>query len=448
MQRTPVIAIFDIGKTNKKCFLFDAHYRLLKEQSVKFTELPDEDGHGAEDLGALSAWVTNTFHVLQQLGEYDIRAVNFSGYGASFVWLDQNGQPIAPLYSYLKPYPAALQQQFYDQYGPAHQVARDTASPALGSLNSGMQLYRLKYEQPATFARTRYCLHLPQYLSFLLTGQAYADITSIGCHTQLWDFTKNAYHDWVAAEGILPKLPPLHPAENAVAAVVNGRPLQAGIGLHDSSAALIPYLSGFQEPFVLLSTGTWCISLNPFNHSPLTNEELQNDCLCYLDYKGRPVKASRVFAGYAHEQLVKKLASHFNKPLHYYREVWYDPAMAATLRPEPLQDLGLPSLDPFSGYESAYHQWMVSILEVQRKALERVLHGTPVKRIFVDGGFSGNPVFMHLLAAAFPQVEVYAAAMAQASALGAALAIHHAWNAAPMPTDLIDLKYYAAPQTV
>mgnify|MGYP006201678503 CR=1 FL=1 len=49
---------------------------------------------------------------------------------------------------------------------------------------------------------------------------------------------------------------------------------------------------------------------------------------------------------------------------------------------------------------------------------------------------------LNLLAEAFPDVEVYAASMAQASALGAALAIHDNWNPKPIQNDLIDLKFY------
>src|SRR5258708_25986745 len=89
--------------------------------------------------------------------------------------------------------------------------------------------------------------------------------------------------------------------------------LPAGIGLHDSSAAMIPYLESFQEPFVLISTGTWCISMNSFNKTPLTVAELQKDCLCYMSYRGRPVKSSPLFAGYEHEQQVKRLGAHFHK---------------------------------------------------------------------------------------------------------------------------------------
>jgi glycerol kinase len=61
----------------------------------------------------------------------------------------------------------------------------------------------------------------------------------------------------------------------------------------------------------------------------------------------------------------------------------------------------------------------------------------------VDGGFSKNPVFMNLLALVFPGIEIFAASMAQATAIGAALAIHPAWNSKPIPHDIIELKYYS-----
>ena len=50
----------------------------------------------------------------------------------------------------------------------------------------------------------------------------------------------------------------------------------------------------FKEPFVLLSTGTWCISLNPFNQAALTVDELTNDVL-YIQYEGKQVKRQGYF---------------------------------------------------------------------------------------------------------------------------------------------------------
>ncbi len=49
-----------------------------------------------------------------------------------------------------------------------------------------------------------------------------------------------------------------------------------------------------------------------------------------------------------------------------------------------------------------------------------------------------------MLANEFPNVEVFAASMAQATAVGAALAIHQAWNTKALPHDLLELKYYSA----
>jgi hypothetical protein len=55
---------------------------------------------------------------------------------------------------------------------------------------------------------------------------------------------------------------------------------------------------------------------------------------------------------------------------------------------------------------------------------------------------------MHLLAAAFPEIEIFAASIPQASAFGAALAIHDHWNKNPMPDDLITLKHFKAAEHI
>ena len=327
-----VIAIFDIGKTNKKLFLFDEHYKIVWEQSSSFDATFDEDGESCENLSQLTEWVFRSLAGLSALPEYTIRAINFSAYGASFVNIGEDGKPVTPLYNYLKPFPEELRKKFYDTYGGEVTLSMLTASPVLGSLNSGMQLYRLKEQQPELFSRIKYSLHLPQYLSFLLTGQACSEITSIGCHTNLWNFSQSHYHEWVYREGIIDKLAPILPSTSVLPLnPVFGEGI-AGIGLHDSSAAIIPYLESFREPFVLISTGTWCISMNPFNDSPLTVAELQKDCLCYMSYQGSPVKASRLFAGYEHEQQVRRLADHFHKSAAYAAGVEFDADMVEAMR--------------------------------------------------------------------------------------------------------------------
>jgi sugar (pentulose or hexulose) kinase len=459
MSAIPVVAVFDVGKTNKKLFLFDENYQIVFEKTARFIETVDEDGDSCENIESLRLSVFDSLSEIFRRKEFLVKAVNFSAYGASFVYVDEDGKPVAPLYNYLKTYPEELSKKFYAKYGGQDDFSLQTASPVLGSLNSGLQLYRLKNEQPEVFAKMSHALHLPQYMSFLLTGKPCSDLTSIGCHTAMWDFDKNRYHEWIQQEGIALKLPPILAANKVMPALFPGNSYKVGIGLHDSSAALIPYLVNFSEPFILISTGTWCISLNPFNQEPLTIDELKADCLCYLQYQGKPVKASRLFSGFEHEQQVKRIAAHFGQDLIKYRNVDFDPEIIHHLKTKKItvnhtvtdnknSKFGSRDLSNFSNDIEAYHQLILDLIEIQVISTQLVLKGTAVKRIFVDGGFSKNSVYMHLLALAFPNIEVFAASMAQATAVGAALAIHKEWNRKAIPNDIINLKYYSASQTI
>jgi sugar (pentulose or hexulose) kinase len=438
MKLTPVIAVFDVGKTNKKLFLFDEGYQIVFERSARFNEMTDEDGFPCENLDSLKRSVFEALSEVTTLKQFEVKAINFSAYGASFVYLGEDGQPVAPLYNYLKPYPAELEEQLYNNYGGKRLFSFETCSPTLGSLNSGLQLYRIKYEQPGLFNKITCALHLPQYLSYLVSRQKFSELTSIGCHTALWDFGRDDYHHWVIKEGIAGKLPPVRPSDSVVSATIGDSKLPVGIGLHDSSAALIPYLVSFNEPFILLSTGTWSISLNPFNQSPLTENELKNDCVNYIQYTGKTVKASRYFIGNYYDEQIRRIAAIFNQDVVKYRDVTFDPEIG--LPPNGITNFSETDLSLFPDDLSAYYCLLSDIVNRQKISTELVLNNSPVKQIFVDGGFSQNKIFMHLLARAYPQIKVYAASVPQSTALGTALAIHPHWNSKAIPKALIELK--------
>jgi len=437
MNTTPVILIFDIGKTNKKLLLFNESYDLVYESIKQFDEIKDEDGFEGEDIIMLKQWMYRSFQEMMDNPAFEIKAINFSAYGASFVFLDIEDNEITPLYNYLKPLDKEISASFYAEYGGEMHMAKETASPILGNLNSGMQLYRIKKQVPDKFNAIKTALHLPQYLSFLFTKQCYSDITSIGCHTHLWNFNKMEYHEWVTKEGVLEKLAPIKKSDEVldIPLPLYHTQLKVGIGLHDSSAALVPYIHSFQEPYILISTGTWSISLNPFNQSNLTEQELQQDCLCYISYTSQPIKASRLFAGNEHEQEIKKLAQQFNTPLDYYKTVEFNIVIYKNT-------IALKNHATIETYEEAYHLMIHRIIQQQVISSDLVLHHADAHQIFVDGGFSNNPVFMHFLAAAYPNKKVFAATLSQASSLGAAMAIHTHWNSKSIPQQLIQLKQY------
>jgi sugar (pentulose or hexulose) kinase len=442
MAAVPVITVFDVGKTNKKLLLFDREYQLVHERSESLEETIDGDGFPCESVESLTRWMTDAFRSVVSDHAFTIRAVNFSGYGASFVLLDEDLQVAAPLYNYLKPYPTELEEGFYERYGGREELCRRTASPALGSLNSGLQLYRLKYENPDLFRKVRHALHLPQYLSFTLSGALCSELTSVGCHTHLWDFDASGYHQWVTEEGIGRIFPPMADAREPVK---SGRPgMIFGTGLHDSSAALLPYSCSCSEPFVLLSTGTWSITLNPFNAEPLSAHELQNDCLCFLTPAGAQVKASRLFSGAEHMEWTRRLSAYFGRPEDEFKKVTYDRSVIGRLRerngkgsvegPQAV-DFGQRDLKDFSDFGEAYHQLISDLVDKQIWHTGLVLGDGGSGDIYVDGGFSRNSIFMRLLAERYPERRLYSATVSQASALGAAMILHDKWNDLPMPSE-------------
>lgn len=449
----PVVAIFDVGKTNKKLFLFNESYQIVFDKSLHFGETTDEDGDPCEDIKSLQSFLSDGLKSILDLKDFRVRTVNFSAYGASFVHIDDAGKHLGYLYNYLKPYPPTLQKQFYNSYGGEKLFSFQTASPVLGSLNSGMQLYRLKHEKPELFKRIKYSLHLPQYLSFLISGKPFAEITSIGCHTNLWHFQNHGYHHWVRQEGILEKFPDLAPSDMVVQPA--GYSFSVGVGLHDSSSALIPYLVSFNDPFALISTGTWSITLNPFNTTPLTKQELDCDCLCYLQYRGTPVKASRLFSGHNHDIQVDRIASHFNQKRERYFSIPFNPDsleridLSFDINADPRTAIKEPrfasrDLSTFSSDVDAYHQLVFDLVVQQYLSTQFILRGSAVRKIFVDGGFGNNTVYMNLLASIFSEMEVYASSVPQATAIGAALAIHDAWNAKDIPANIVELKPFKA----
>jgi sugar (pentulose or hexulose) kinase len=421
MHPIPVILIFDIGKTNKKLLVFNEAYKVVYELSTQITELIDEDGFPCEDILALSNWILSSLDTLKKESAYIIKAIHYAAYGASLVYLNEKGALIEPLYNYLKPFQEATKNSFEKKYGSLEEISLTTASPYLGNLNAGLQLYRIKKEKPELFQKMKCALHLPQYIHYLVTGELASDITSIGCHTMLWNFENHGYHHWVKEEG----LDKLFPAS------------KSAVGLHDSSAALIPYLSSFHEPFLLISTGTWCISLHPFNESPLTSNELKQDALCYLSYTGKPVKASRLFSGKEHELGVLVLNNYFKKSSDYYSTVKFNAMVPIATA------FNMKELSEYKDYETAYHNLVAELVRKQIISTNLIIANTNVKRIFVDGGFSHNEIFMNLLAKSYAQYEIFAAAIPQASALGAALVVHKNWNTQSIPTNLISLQYYS-----
>lgn len=71
-------------------------------KSTNLPETVDEDGFPCEDIEALTNWIVYRLAEMQSLKEYFLKAINFSTYGASFVYVDESGKVLTPCIIILK----------------------------------------------------------------------------------------------------------------------------------------------------------------------------------------------------------------------------------------------------------------------------------------------------------------------------------------------------------
>ena len=440
-----VIAIFDIGKSNKKILLFDTRYHVVFEEDHRFEEITDEDGFACDNIERIEKWMTATLSSIISIGEYQLAAVNFATYGATLMYLDSDLKRLTPAYNYLKPMPEEVLEGFYERYGGVQEFSRITASPALGMLNSGLQALWLKKTKPEVYKNVKHVVHFPQYLSSFYTGKVVSEYTSIGCHTALWDFDHQTYHQWVKDEAI--SLP--EPSGNSLVMNVpfEGETIPFGVGIHDSSASLVPYLMCSQEKFILISTGTWCVFMNPFNDEPLTNEQLLKDTLCYLSADQKQVKSSRLFLGHIHEVNALRLSKHFDEPENCYKSVKLNvellqqfieknqgaPVFFKDGVPENYIDQDV-DLSQFASYDEAYHQLMIDLVGLSCQAIRLIqAESDDTAALYISGGFAKNEIYVRLIASCFPDKKVYTSEISNSTALGAALVVGKAVFAKKLP---------------
>ena len=100
---TEVILVFDIGKTNKKVLLFDRNLQIVSEEEDKFEEIVDDDGFACDDIEKIEKWILQSARKYLSTPAYDVKAINFTTYGATLIYIDKSGERLTPVYNYLKP---------------------------------------------------------------------------------------------------------------------------------------------------------------------------------------------------------------------------------------------------------------------------------------------------------------------------------------------------------
>ena len=452
----PVVAVIDVGKTNKKVHIYNRNLELIESCSASFEPVV-RDGISFETTDELTQWLLDN---LSRLGSrHDILVIATSSHGGCFACVDESGNLALPVLDYTHEPGEEFHEAFYGVAGDKNDLQRKTATLELKALvNPAKGIYFLKRRFPREFSRTRQILMYDQYFPFILSGEVTADPTYYACHSYLFDLEKIGYSEVADRLGIRELLPDriMDPGDVAglilpeVAARTGLSPLtRILVGIHDSNASLLPYLiKKSDEDFIVNSTGTWCVAMRPTTAVTFSDDEIGKAVFYNMSAFREPVKTTILMGGLEFETYTELLTEQFG--LEGYPE--FDPALYRDVITEAAEFI-FPSVVPGTGqYPDQLarifdHGQAYPLDEVQRGAQSPPFFANPARayavlnlslalqtvtalervglrpgvNVYTEGGFRGNRDYNGLLAALCPWASFHLSGMPAATSFGTAL---------------------------
>jgi sugar (pentulose or hexulose) kinase len=450
------IAVIDIGMTNKKVAIYD---EALKQVDAQYRIFPPLmlDGLETQDLAAMEEWFVG--RLTWAAGKYPIKAIACTTHGASFVCVGKDGKPSVPCLYYTHEPGDAFHDRFYRSFGSPEQLQARTGTPSLKALiNAAQGIFFVKERYPERFTRTAHLLMYPQYWGYRFTGKAGAEGTYIGNHTYLWDQLEGRLSTVAEGLGVSSLMPgELNNSWDILGTITGELAQKTGLsedvivtmGIHDSNSALLPHFAKKGTGgFVLNSTGTWCVLMNPVDQYGFTQDELGKVVFFNISAFRTPVKTAIFLGGLEFETWSKVLMDlHRREDMPAYDRDLYQTLLRerrAFLMPEltagsgqfprskprvvedgteyPFADIAEGKTVPpcFKNYERGIALLRISLVMQSLTALERT-GLVPGAEIYVEGGFRKDRAYNTLLSAALPENGVFLTDIAEATAFGAAM---------------------------
>jgi sugar (pentulose or hexulose) kinase len=431
------IAVIDIGKTNAKLAL--VHAATLAEVEVLTRPNRVLPGPPWPQFDLAGHWAFLKAGLAQFQASHGVAAISVTTHGASAVGLDVTGAALPMLdyeYDFAEPGYEALRPDF-----------AETGSPRLGmGLNLGAQLAWLA-TRPEW--RPAHILTYPGYWGYLLTGEMSCDVTSLGCHTDLWAPREGRWSSLVERLGLGAVLAPARLPDEVLGQVSSALAAETGlarqtpvsVGIHDSNASLYPHVKARSGAFSVVSTGTWVVVMTMGGRQEALDPG--RDTLINVNALGQPVPSARFMGGREYEILSAE-------------------GLAAPTAADRAAVLGgvqlLPAVEPGSGpFRGRQARWTHQPATAGQRALalswylalmtDTCLRLTGAEgAVIVEGPFARNADYLAMLASLRP-VEV--ALSATGTSTGAALlclASAPPPETRPIapPADASDLRLYAA----
>ena len=298
-------------------------------------------------------------------------------------------------------------EEVRESYRPLRDQFDLTYSPFLPlGLNLGRQLYYLQTNRPALFEQASQLLLYPQYWAWVFSGVAASELTSLGCHSDLWRPLMGAPTALAERQGWTSVLPPLRAAGDCLGTVspsiarLTGLNRQCRVlcGLHDSNASFLAHLPPRSDKsFAVVSSGTWTIVMAKGVNLGRVREPL--DMLVNVDALGGPVASARFMGGREYEIVAGDPGK------------WELPAIEEVETLLGAAAFALPSFSSAGGPFAALNGRLVgaeTLTARQRATLgslyvalmtDTLLRLLRVEgEIIVDGPLARNSVYLHILA--------------------------------------------------
>ncbi len=297
-QADRLLVVLDVGKSNAKIVLLDP----VTGAEIAVRHRPNGFAEGSLvrelDLRGLEDWLLDTLARLPE--RQRVGAIVPITHGAACVMLDGADRPVlAPDYE-----DAALGEE------TGYEALRDpferSFSPSLpAGLNLGRQIHFAQVRAPALFSRVASILPYPQYWAFVLSGVRACEVTSLGCHTDLWLPGENRFSGLAERAGWAALFPAIRRADETLGCLLPSVAARCGLapdcavlcGIHDSNASYLHHRAHRRpdERFAVISSGTWTVILA--NGAELGRLDPQRDMLANVDAFGAVVATARFMGG-------------------------------------------------------------------------------------------------------------------------------------------------------
>lgn len=405
--------VIDIGKTHVKLHVLDHSFHSVFSKQMKNEVI---QGSNYPYANTEKIWLWLVTNIKQAAKEFNINAVTITTHGATAALIDRTATDSDGLVLPVLDYEYSELVDKTSEYSKIRPNFQTTFSPNLPvGLNLGRQLYWLKNTFPTEFSHATDILMYPQYWAWRFTGTLFSEITSLGCHTDLWSVIDNRYSSLVDELECAELLPDIKPAWADCGQILPSLSDELGLaddchfynGIHDSNASFLRYRLAYHDtPFTVISTGTWTILMA--SQVSLNNLDETKDMLANIDAMGEPIACARFMGGREFEEICEQAGSWLGEQFEES-----DIQKIIDLEVFALPDFSQGS-GPFGGKQSCF---VGPVEQISGIALATLYCALMIDyqldklgargKVFIEGTFLKNPLLCAVVNQLRPEQEVF-----------------------------------------